>query len=1140
MNCFSRAELQHYLREELPKEIEPRVVEHLDTCLHCRQTLSNLSDDRMVRDHLEAMRREELEPLTLATAEEELSDAGNPNWLDGVGDEAPLPLRFDRFLLKQVLGAGGFGTVYLADDLDLQREVAVKIPHLGGLSPEIRRRFMREGMAAASLRHPHLVPVLQAGEQSGICFLVSEYIPGETLSRHLAEQNRKYTAEEAARIVLPLAEAVEHAHQNHVVHRDIKPSNILLDDRRRGAGSPLWPMLTDFGTARLVGPDHSATASGMLIGTVPYMAPEQLSGGNAGPACDIYALGVVLFELLAGRPPFQGSDNADTIRQAISREPPELRRLTAGVPRDLAAICGRCLEKDPRRRYGSAVDLADDLRRFLRNEPTAARPLGPAARMVRWSRRNPLPLSIMGMICLVFVIIFAGFAWHSSRLREFNNRLTAWNRRALELKERAEQSELHAQQLRYASDIRLAAKLWREGDLKNVWDILDRQLPGAGNPDLRGIEWHFLRRAIQPQGATLAAVGSPLYCLRVAPDHERFATGGQDGTIRLHDRKTGVIQRTISSGQGEVNSVAFSPDGQVLASAGDDGSVRLWRVSDGKQIARLAAHEGLAFGCEFTPDSEYLVTCGTDGLVNLWRDGNKEVSYQDHTSRVEAIAISPNGRWLASVGKDRTLVVRDMHTGELNFKWKEGHGTLSSVVFSPDSSTLAISEGSGDTKWMRLFDLVSSKQIMAREHADGIRRVAIAPDGLRILTADDAGTVRIWSLSNNIPTDRSFPSERDSKKPLAIWRAHESRIHCGSFEPEGTSVLTVGEDGQVCRWNIPGLANEESFDKTHCARATGFVEESFLFHDITSTGAGRDFVAAANVGIATLRSGSHDAFQFQRRSEHYALERVAMPPGASWIVVGGSTPQEAVQDELLVPAVVERWDTEQGSVRTLLRTRSAGAIHHLCCSPNGALVSVVLNERVLEHDGSKRLLLLDSESGAIQREFPAGAGTKACFSRDGRLLIFGVQRDLHLVDLQTDQQRTIKDAHTASQTELAISNDGKWLATCDEGRNMAIWNLRTLERHTTLRGHQGRITGLAFAVDSRTLLSCAYDGTVKAWSVLAGLQLMDLQLATEGVSGMAISADGSRLAVIDNKARITSYVIDRTEHELRAETRAGK
>ncbi|HEY7425973.1 MAG TPA: serine/threonine-protein kinase [Gemmataceae bacterium] len=321
--------------------------------------------------------------------------------------------RIGRFELRREVGRGGFGIVFLAWDSWLRREVALKVPRLEGcLTPELRQRFLREARATARLDHPNIVPVHEVGEAGGICYIVSDYCPGTNLAQWLGQQTTPIPVREAAALIATLAEAVQHVHERSVWHRDIKPSNILLQPREKPAadGLPFTPRLMDFGLAKLPQTETQNTPSGMILGTPVYMAPEQATGRlqEIGPHTDVYSLGAVLYELLIGRPPFRGITSLEVLRQVTEDEPAPPRRLRGDVPRDAETICLKCLEKEPRARYGSAGELAEELRRFLSGEAVEARPAGPLARARRWCVR-PERVRAAGMFLFSFGLVF--FLW---------------------------------------------------------------------------------------------------------------------------------------------------------------------------------------------------------------------------------------------------------------------------------------------------------------------------------------------------------------------------------------------------------------------------------------------------------------------------------------------------------------------------------------------------------------------------------------------------------------------------------------------------------------------------------------------------------------------------------------------------------
>jgi tRNA A-37 threonylcarbamoyl transferase component Bud32 len=301
---------------------------------------------------------------------------------------------FGRFHIRRELGRGGFGIVFLADDPRLRRPVALKVPRPDALvNRELRERFLREARATAQLDHPHLVPVYEAGEVGAVCYIASAYCPGTNMAAWLKEQSRPVPIRAAAALVRSVAGAVHHAHQHGILHRDLKPANILLvprvGDEPAVDDLGFVPRLTDFGLAKLLEAESEQTASGIILGTPPYIAPEQAQGWleGVGAATDVYALGVILYELLTRQLPCQGPSLLLTLEQVRSGQPVSPRQLRSEVPRDLETICLKCLEKEPRHRYASAQDLEEDLGRFLDGRPIQARPRNWLERFWTWCRQ---------------------------------------------------------------------------------------------------------------------------------------------------------------------------------------------------------------------------------------------------------------------------------------------------------------------------------------------------------------------------------------------------------------------------------------------------------------------------------------------------------------------------------------------------------------------------------------------------------------------------------------------------------------------------------------------------------------------------------------------------------------------------------
>ncbi|MGL6094546.1 MAG: serine/threonine-protein kinase, partial [Fimbriiglobus sp.] len=358
--------------------VQTAVIEtHLEGCDRCRQAVDRLAADPVVVPRnsrlsdtvpfLEALKRT---PPAVAVLPGE-----------------PVRPTIPGYTLTRVIGRGGMGLVYEAVQQSLGRTVAVKVLADGPFAPpDLRERFRREGQVIARLHHPNVVQVIEVGESDGTPFLVLEYVAGLSLADHLT--GTPWSPRRAAEIVLPLARAIQSAHEHGVIHRDLKPANVLLDDG--------VPKVADFGLAGFRSDDVSSATrhSHGVFGTPEYAAPEQLAGSSArspvGPAADVYALGAILYELLTGRPPFSNANPVDTITQSLHADPIPPTRLERSIPRDIETVCLKCLEKQPRLRYATADDLADDLGRFLAGGEVAARPVGQVEHTIRWFRRHPV------------------------------------------------------------------------------------------------------------------------------------------------------------------------------------------------------------------------------------------------------------------------------------------------------------------------------------------------------------------------------------------------------------------------------------------------------------------------------------------------------------------------------------------------------------------------------------------------------------------------------------------------------------------------------------------------------------------------------------------------------------------------------
>jgi tRNA A-37 threonylcarbamoyl transferase component Bud32 len=414
-------------------------------------------------------------------------------------------LRIPGYEVLATLGRGGMGVVYKARQTKLGRAVALKMILSGAHAGAAElARFRTEAEAIARLQHPNIVQIHEVGEHGGLPFFSLEFCPGGSLERKLG--GTPLLPREAAALVEALARAMDAAHQKGVIHRDLKPANVLLAEDGT-------PKITDFGLAKKLD-EAGQTASGAVMGTPSYMAPEQAGGkrGAIGPACDIYALGAILYECLTGRPPFQAATALDTLLRVVSDEPVPPSRLRPKVPRDLETVCLKCLHKEPGRRYASARALADDLRRFLRDQPIRARHVTAAERAWRWGRRNRVVAGLAGAVALLLLGLLA-LALRSYRAREPEgdellpavaelNRLDpGWRLESIEAQRDSRRKALPPEQnaaLRVEAARHLLPAGWPGPDIDRLPDVLSG--PAPPDDSLKGT----VEAALKPAAPALA------------------------------------------------------------------------------------------------------------------------------------------------------------------------------------------------------------------------------------------------------------------------------------------------------------------------------------------------------------------------------------------------------------------------------------------------------------------------------------------------------------------------------------------------------------------------------------------------------------------------------------------------------------
>jgi eukaryotic-like serine/threonine-protein kinase len=991
------------------------------------------------------------------------------------------PVSFGRYRIVRLHGEGGMGTVYEAQQDNPRRKVALKVMRDEFVSTELVKRFKNEAQILAGLRHPGIAKVYEAGmSDGGRPFFAMEFIDGMPLD----EYARARSLDAAARLELValVCDALQHAHEKGVVHRDLKPPNILVDESGQ-------PKVLDFGVAHVNAPDllstFSQTQTGQLLGTLSYMSPEQFAGNATAidGRSDVYSLGVILFELLAHRLPYQlGQLPVHEVARLIQQaEPSRLGSVDMQYRGDIEIIAAKALEKDKARRYATAAHLASDIRRYLRGEAIQARPPSALYQLGKFARRHK---ALVAGTAGVFAALLLGTA-----VSIFFAVNAAKNARVASERERV------ATYQTYQARIGAAVAALSRHDVADAAHQLE-----AAPPALRGWEWQHLHARLDDstsvfrpgpgESLLLSDSGGDPWIAVLAPSGLLFtdlegnvlgthdfsavtrssnhaampswhghqlvncagetspgvAAVAQAPTHGSHDRPLRDAGGCVRAPRGRhagarPRMVAGNPDGArvaVIWSGAGRCDFALYETQSGKTVAISAEGIGDIWAVAASPDSSLFATGGEDGIVRLWSasTGKPTVVCRGHARKVLGVAFRPDSRRLVSASADGTVRQWDTTTGQEAAPPYQRHtGEVLTAAYSPDGQWIA---SGGTDRTVRVWEASNRQDHAVLDgHTGTVSHLAFAADGRRLASSSGWGqrnytedrTVRVWHVGELAGT--------------SVLAGHTSYIYPVAYSADGNWIASGGWDRAVRLWDA--VTGEE---------------------------------------CAILPHGG-------------PVRALAFAPDGSWLVSGCDGDKS-----------LHIWSTATAQLQKELPGPGGTLIHAIAVSPDGASIATA--------DSSGHATIVATATGAVVHSFRVtSSGDKKGFaySPDGRLLA-GTGQDSTQIELwntRTGERSALLAGHTGLVSGVAFRADGRLLASASSDRTVRIWDVDAAKCVDVLTGNTDQVYSVAFHPDGTRLASAGRDRAVWLWDLATGLDVARLDGHANYVFSLAFSPNGTSI-----------------------------
>jgi WD40 repeat protein/serine/threonine protein kinase/Tfp pilus assembly protein PilF len=1081
-----------------------------------------------------------------------------------LNNPSPRSDAFGDYELLEEIARGGMGVVYKARQVSLNRLVALKMILSGQLASAAEvQRFRAEAAAAANLQHPNIVAIYEVGEHEGQHYFSMEYIEGRDLGRLISDLRSPITDfKQSARWLQTMAEAIHSAHQRGILHRDLKPSNVLIDAHDQ-------PRITDFGLAKrlslsphgnpeLETRDPQLTLTGQVLGSPNFMPPEQATGrrGQIGPHSDVYSLGAILYHLLTARPPFLAETLSETLQQVQHTDPIPPRLTSPAVPRDLETICLKCLEKEPLQRYATAQELADELGRFLRDEPIQARPVSALEKTWRWCRRNPVVSSLAAGIVLLLIAVAIGSPIAAFRINQERRRAERANRDTQQANRELADSLGRMQ-------IQRAEEFFTGDQSATALGYLARAL--RQNPSNNIAAERILSALSQRQFAL--PLSEPLqhpahlYEAQFSPDGALFVTACDDGRGRLWDARTGRELGEPLQHEGPVLSAEFSPDGLQVVTASVDKTARIWEASTGHALTGPLQHEDVVLVARFSPDGRRVLTSSKDRTVRLWdarsgqllatpfrhqiysfscacfspdgqrvaaafwktvwvwdaRSRQRLTNSFEHGGLIYTVAFSPDGQRLATASQDNTACIWDLRTGQRLAEMKL-RSWVFAAEFSPDGKQVVTACRDGTARIWDGFD--GSLLVDPLRHEGSVSSARFSADGQWVLTASDDKTARLWDARNGAP----------ASEPIK----HDSAVLSARLSADSQRVVTVCRDHTAWSWDVRASealalplqhANdvvEAQFSSDGQWVLTASRDKTARLWD-TRTGQPRTAPLAQAAPLKTAHCSADGRWVVTAGLDGTARvwdARTGSPHGPPlrhddyvWCARFSRDGQRVVTTSEDKTARI--WETGSNPPPAIVLNHAAEVLF-ADFSPDGQQVVTACV------DQSARLW--DARTGRLQHVLRhQGVVFSAEFSGDGRRVITASgDHTARIWDARTGQPCTPPLQHDDQVHAASFSLDGRRAVTASKDKTAQLWDAFTGQALTEPLRHQQGVTAARFSPDSQRVVTASHDSTARLWDVRTGLPLSESLAHEDRVLSAEFSPDGQWIvtACVDGTARV--------------------